>query len=317
MIDPLITFYKEMQTAYNLSTTKMNKAIAAAYGKLADAATPIPVPPIPEPPIPPTPTTGWPKDKNANPTGPKKPLTINNGDWNSTSDGQTLDASDITGYIRIHHNNVTVSNFRTKGVIQDPGKKGAKLSDGQILSDGSTDGYQWNEAAFSRTEFTNTFDGAKAHGNISFDQCWFHDNLFRTGAGTGAGDYTHNDAIQVSSGNNITFTKCRVENWHGNAGVFVDPDQGTISNVTISGNYFTNVGNYPIYIKESASNPGTGLPTTVIVKDNIIGARRSDTPANWGPMLCEIRANQLTFANNVEEASGKTIKLDGAGKGYV
>lgn len=313
--------FTELAAGYGKSTTASNKAIAAAYKAAADAIVIPPAvvtPPVVTPPIvtPPT-NSAWPKDVAANPTGSKKPMASVVGDLVTQKDGDLIDAKNVTGKIIVKHNNVKITNFVTTGVWKDPGKTGLIMEDGKI--DGQNvveNSVQWSEYTLRRVEVTRTIDGCKGHGNVVIEDSWLHDNTFATGAGTGAGGYTHGDGLQVSSGNNVVFQRNRVENWRGNSGVFVDPDQGTIANVTIAGNFFSNVGNYPIFIKESASNPSTGLPSNVKVTDNVIGARRTDTPADWGPMLCECRASGLIFTGN-KTADGKEIKLGTDGKGYI
>ena len=300
--------------AYRLSTTKTSKALAKAA---EDAASRIVIPTTTQPPVV-TPPSGptFPLNLINNPTGPKKPLPIAIGNVTTTVDGQTIDGINAT-VINIKHNNVTIRNFQAASIQKEQGKTGLVLEDGKI--DGQNiyeNAVQWSDYTCRRVEITRTTDAFKAHGNITIEQCWVHDLNFQTGSTTGAGGYSHNDGVQVSSGTSITVTGSRFENMKGNGGVFVDPDQGPISNVLIENNFFTNVGNYPIYIKESASNPSTGLPTNVTVKNNTIGQRRTDTDPTWGPMLCEIRANNLAFSGN-KTLDGQTIKLDSSGKGYL
>jgi hypothetical protein len=286
------------------------KALKAALQAAADAITLTPVPPIP-------PVGKWPLDLSANPTGPKKPLGPNQGSITTTKDGQILDAI-TANIIIVKHNDVRITNFKAQSIQQDPASKGLTCADGVIDGENKIENAcQWANYSLTRVEITRTIDGCKGHGATLIADCYLHDNTFATGSGTGAGGYTHGDALQVSAGNSISFTRNRVENYRGNSGVFIDPDQATISEVAITSNYFTNVGNYPIYVKESASNPSTGLPKNVSITNNTIGKRRTDTPPEWGPMLCEVRATGLTFTGNIDQTTGKIIKLDNAGKGYI
>ena len=200
---------------------------------------------------------------------------------------------------------------------QEAGVKGAVIEYSKIDGKNVTEnGFQLNEGTLRYVEITGVVDAIKAHGNMLVEKCWIHDSHFWTGAGAGAGNYTHNDAVQVSSGSNIVLNYNRVENWRGNAGFFVDPDQGAISSVKIIGNYFNNVGNYSVYVKGSANASAQqyGLPSYVVIKDNVFGQRRDDVPANWGRMAAEIHASNLTWENNLDETTGKLLNLDPSGK---
>lgn len=311
--------FKDLGSAYNLSTTKMNKAISKAYTDASDridleVVTPPPVV-SPPPVITPPPISGaWPKDLTANPTGPKKTLPAHVGTFTTTQDGQVIDGLQA-GVVNVNHNNVTIRNFKAEAIKKQPGKSGLITEDGIV--DGQNrqeNGIEWSSYTCRRVEITRTTDAFKAHGDVVIDSCWVHDLNFQTGSGTGAGGFSHNDGVQVSSGNNVVVKNSRFENTRGNAGVFVDPDQGTISNVTIENNFLTNVGNYMIYVKESASNPSTGLPSNVTIKGNIFGKRPDYLPADWGLMAAEIRANNLVWKDNVT-SDGKMVVLNSWGKG--
>jgi hypothetical protein len=316
--------YNDLANAYGLSMTSMNKALKAAYKAAADAIViPPPVtttPPTTTPPVVTPPVVGvWPKDLTANPTGPKKVLPGLVSNVTTTNDGQIIDGVNADT-ITVNHKNVTIRNFKTKSILAT--RTGFDAS-GLVLEDGIVDGQNQAENAVAyngyvcrRTEITRTTDAFKAHGNVEIDSCWIHDLNFQTGAGTGAGGFSHNDGVQVSSGNNVSVKNTRIENTRGNAGLFVDPDQGTISNVILQNNFLNNVGNYMIYVKESASNPSTGLPTNVTVIGNTFGKRPDYLDPTWGLMICEIRANNLVFQNN-KTVDGKAVSLDGYGKGVV
>lgn len=296
--------------------TASDKAIAKAYQEASDAIV-IP-PPVVVPPVvtPPPVNTAWPRDLTANPTGPKKVLPGLVSNVTTTNDGQIIDGVNADT-ITVNHKNVTIRNFKTKSILAT--RIGFDAS-GLVLEDGIVDGQNQAENAVAyngyvcrRTEITRTTDAFKGHGNVEIDSCWIHDLNFQTGSGTGAGGFSHNDGLQVSSGNNIKIINTRIENTRGNAGVFVDPDQGTISNVLVQNNFFTNVGNYMVYVKESASNPSTGLPSNVTIIGNTFGARPAYLDSNWGEMKAEVRANNLVWQNN-KDASGKSVVLDSYGK---
>lgn len=309
--------YAELAKGYLVPpVTASDRAIAKAYQDASEAIV-IP-PPITVPPVvtPPPINTAWPKELSANPTGPKKPLPGRVANLTITEDNKIVDGYNAD-VVYVKANNVTLRNGLTRSVKKDPGKTGLVIEDSKIDGENMTENaVEWNEYVCRRTEVTRTTDAFKGHGNVLIEDCWIHDLNFQTGAGTGAGGFSHNDGLQVSSGNNIKIINTRIENTRGNAGVFVDPDQGTISNVTIENNFYTNVGNYMIYVKESASNPSTGLPSNVIIKGNIFGKRPAYLDPNWGEMKAEVRASNLVWQNN-KDTNGKLVELDSYGKGVT
>lgn len=307
--------FTDLSAAYGKSTTAMNKALAKAY---SDAAAAIVIsPPVVTPPVitPPPVNTTWPKDISANPTGAKKPMASVVGDLVSTKDGEIIDAKNVTGKIIVKHNNVKITNFLTTGVWKDPDKTGLVMEDGKI--DGQNvveDAVRWSDYTARRVEITRTIDGFKGHGNVLIEDCWVHDLFFSTGAGTGAGGFSHNDGLQVSAGNNVIIRRTRIENTRGNSAVFVDADQKPISGVTIADNYFNNSGNYMVYVKQSASAPEHGLPANITITGNIFGKRPDYLDPTWGLMAAEVHANGLVWSNNIQESTGKQLILDSWGK---
>lgn len=310
--------FADLAVGYGKSTTASNKSIAAAYKAASDAlliAPPVVTPPpVVVPPVVVTPTGAV----LAKDVGPRKALpALTQGDWNSTKHGEIIDGLNVSGKIKIHHNNVTIRNFSAAGATQDPGMSGVFLEYGKI--DGKNlieNGFEWNNSTIRYVEFTGTVDAIKAMGNVTAEYNWIHDGHFYTGPEAGAGGYSHNDAVQISSGVAIVLRGNRVENWQGNAGFFADSDQGVISNVLIEKNYFNNVGNYSVYVKGSANANAVqyGLPKNVTIRDNVFGKRRDDVPANWGRMAAEIHADGLVWTNNLDETTGKLLVLDSGGK---
>lgn len=258
--------------------------------------------------------SNWPFTLADDPTGPKVSMDVVSADLYSTSDGQTINAKDVNGYhIYIEHNNVTVTNFRCRAVRKTPGKTGLVIEDGIIDGQDTTENaVEWNEYTARRIEVTGTVDAFKAHGNVLIEDCYIHDLDYRD---LGGGNYTHNDCMQMSSGTNVTVRRCRMERTRGNAGLYVQPDQGTIGWATLEDNYFDDVGNHMIYIKESVSAPGNGLPDLVTVTGNVFGPRPTWIPEGWGtpednPMMAEVRADSIVWENNVQESSGLQTELN-------
>jgi hypothetical protein len=197
---------------------------------------------------------------------PVGPLTV-------TTPGAVVTNVDVQGQITIAANNVTVRNFRAFNVTQSPGNSGMVLEDGEVSGNSSTDfnldGVTWANYTARRLNVHNTFDGLKAMGNVLIENCWVHDNNFHSGnPAYGAGGYTHNDGVQISTGSNVTIRNNRFERNAGNSAIFIDADQGPISNVTVTGNYLGG-GGFTFYSVISRSAPQYGVPTGVVVTNNI------------------------------------------------
>ena len=132
----------------------------------------------------------------------------------------------------------------------------------------SADGVVWSDYTARYLNVYNIFDAFKAHGNVLIENCWVHDLKFKTGPAAGAGGYTHNDGVQVSSGNNVTVRNSIFERNLGNSAIFIDADQGPISNVTIEGNRLGG-GGFTLYSIQSRSAPQFGRPTNVMIRNNV------------------------------------------------
>lgn len=294
--------------------TASDRAIAKAYQDASNAI--VLPPPVVVPPIvtPPPVNTNWPRELSANPTGPKKPLPGRVVSLTITEDNKIIDGFNAE-IVYVKANNVTLKNGLTRAIKKDPGKTGLIIEDSKIDGENMTENaVEWNEYVCRRTEVTRTTDAFKGHGNTEIDSCWIHDLNFQTGAGTGAGGFSHNDGLQTSSGNNVKVVNTRLENMRGNAGLYIQADQGPISNVVLQNNYLSNVGNYMIYVKESVTAPQNGLPTNVTIIGNTFGKRPDYLDPNWGEMKAEVRATNLVWQNN-KTVDGKNVILNSWGKG--
>jgi hypothetical protein len=190
-----------------------------------------------------------------------------------TTPGQVVENINVSGTITVAANNVTLRNFRAQNVLQQSGNGGLLMEDGEIYGGAgyTGDGMDWANYTMRRMNVHNTFDGVKAHGNVLIESSWIHDlNEFK-GAQYGAGGYSHNDGVQVSAGSNITIRGSRLERTGFNSAIFVDSDQGPISNVLIENNYLDG-GGFTLYSIQSRSAPQFGVPTNVVVQNNVFGS---------------------------------------------
>jgi len=216
------------------------------------------------PPVPPTtpPVTGLVEGKLANTVaGTKKPLiTVIVGNMTTSSNGQIIEQRDIKGTLIVNHDDVVVRNCN---MFQVDNRQGDRLSIEDSVIDGQNskdDGFKDGGITLKRVEITRCQDGGKGSGNTILENCWIHD-LWVTAT-------SHNDGIQVMAGSNCRFTNNRIENFTGTAGIFLKPDFGAISNITIEGNYFVKAGNYFL----QADRKNSVYPENITYKNNIFGA---------------------------------------------
>ncbi|MCU1458700.1 MAG: Esterase [Actinomycetia bacterium] len=190
-----------------------------------------------------------------------------------TTPGQVVENINVSGTITINANNVTVRNFRAQNVVQNANNGGMLLEDGEVYGGGSFtgDGIAWANYTLRRMNVHNTFDGLKAHGNVLIENSWVHDMNEFKGLQYGAGGYSHNDGLQTSSGSNITIRGSRFERTGFNSAIFIDADQGPIGNVLIENN-FIDGGGFSLYSIQSRSAPQFGVPTNVVVRNNVFGS---------------------------------------------
>ncbi len=240
--------------------------------------------------------------------GPTRPDLLKNiGPITITKDGTTLSDVHVNGTITIAADNVTVRNFIANNITQTTGNGGVKntvLEDGTIDGGGSTtngtDGVQWSNYTARRLEITKSFDGMKAFGNVTIENCWIHDLNAQSGnPANGAGGYTHNDGIQAGSGSHFVIKGNRIERPGYNSAIFIDTDQGKISDVDIVGNYLDG-GGYTLYVVQSRSAPQYGSPTNVTVEGNVFGKNGTQGPVALAP--------GVTFTDNVDTA-GKPVPM--------
>lgn len=202
--------------------------------------------------------------------GPSNPAVLRaSGPITIRRPGAVVEDVDVTGAIVVAADHVTLRNFRANNVEQR-GARGMVLEDGEITGAQNpyADGVTWADYTARRLEVRGTADGFKAMGNVLIEGCWVHHLHFFTGDAAGAGGYSHNDGVQVSSGRDITIRDSVFEHNRGNAAVFIDADQGPIDGVTVAANVLGG-GGFTLYSIRSRSAPQHGFPTGVVVRDNV------------------------------------------------
>ncbi|MCZ7525046.1 MAG: right-handed parallel beta-helix repeat-containing protein [Acidimicrobiia bacterium] len=222
----------------------------------------------------------WPAAQASGPTespldaGPSNPSLLQpSGPLTISTPGAVIENVDVNGAITVHAPNVTIRNFRASNIVQE-GAGGMVLEDGEVHGFNDPgfggDGIVWADFTARRVDVHHVHDGFKAHGDVLIESTWVHDLNARRGPGAGAGGYSHNDCVQVSSGSNIVLRNSRFERCGLNAAVFIDADQGPIDNVLVENN-FIDGGGFTLYSIRSRSAPWFGVPTNVVIRNNTFG----------------------------------------------
>lgn len=225
------------------------------------------------------------------PGGPRVSLTTQAGDLTITTPGTVVSAKNITGRINVNAANVTIRDCQMYGVnilntIPDgsgPVIEYCKISPPNCwtYAQGATEGgIQYANYSVSWTEITNTFDGLKAFGNVTVDNCYIHHMSPCSNAGNTGGGYAHGDGIQTGGGSGLTVSNSFFGRTGENSGIFLFRDAaggyGTnpINNVSITNCTITQSGNFGFWIEE-ASDPsipsGDKVPTNVTVNNLYLG----------------------------------------------
>ncbi|TFB74808.1 hypothetical protein E3O06_06825 [Cryobacterium glaciale] len=205
-------------------------------------------------------------------------LTVHNGDINVTKAGTVLDGLDIRGLVKISAANVTIKNSIIRGrSMNGPGAlinnlggfSNLVVTDTELSpSAASPDAngiYGYNFTA-TRVNINNAIDGIHVTGsNVVIQDSWIHDNMHYLKDPNQGGSPSHDDSIQVQSGNNITVAGNRLTDSHS-AAVQITQDRGKVSNFAFTDN-FANGGACTVNIAEKSYGPIQGA----VITDNTFG----------------------------------------------
>lgn len=139
---------------------------------------------------------GYPDETN---TGvPDGTQLTNSGDVYVTQDGTVIQNLNVTGFILIRADNVTIRNTRITSShwypIDYDNSTGLVIEDSEIIGTGGqpTAGVSFKDYIARRVEVRGTADGFKAEGNVLIEDCYFHSPSVTEGS--------HNDGVQTSGG---------------------------------------------------------------------------------------------------------------------
>lgn len=227
-------------------------------------------------------------------------------DFTALVPGETISEIAVRGTIFVAVSDVTIRNFTARNVEIDPNARNVLLERGRIdgLGDSNnmTDGVAFGSYTARALDISHQLDGFKAMGDVVIEDCWVHDLNGQRGSDAGSGGYSHNDAVQVSGGSNITIRRNRFERPGLNSAVFIDADQDPISDVTVEDN-FLDGGTFTLYVIRSRTAPRNGMPSDVVIRNNVFGHDSLFGPATIGPGV-------VFTANTDEDGHAIQAKLD-------
>ena len=224
---------------------------------------------------------------------PETDLRVLEGDFHTHTDGQVVSGLDIRGRLYIDHDNVTVTCTRVHRMTTNNGTGlrmwSSTLGDAHGVREGSA--LKWRDYTLRRVDIFGTFDGLKAEGNVDVRDSYIHD-LYRTSDNTQPNGMTHNDAVQIGQGSDMTFVNNTFYTWSFTDGetagthllktsygdgsgymtsaFMITDGLGPVRNVVIKGNLIRGRASKYIFVLRGA--------TDVQVIDNTFGRDNRDYP---------------------------------------
>jgi len=192
-------------------------------------------------------------------------LTPSSG-FTTSSDGQVIDSLDITGTITVKHNNVSITKSRITassfyGVNHNAGT-GLVIDDCEVSGASSAGlllGGSGRSAIVRRAHVHDNGDNCKFGSDVQFIDGYIHGYIVTASS--------HNDAIQIVNGDNITISGSRIDALfqQQTAAVIAQTNVGPIDNLNLLNNRFSG-GTFTVYITDKGN--GHGAPTNVTVTGN-------------------------------------------------
>lgn len=266
-------------------------------------------------------------------TGTLGSLTTHAGDFVTTSASQVVQNLNITGRVKIRHDNVTFRNCRIQGgnptveagfcsveAFQSRGTT-TKFYDCEIttsyLQIESGNSIQGRDFEIYRCNLWGSVDGVGAqYSNVTISACWIHDIKWYTPDPGHSDNRTHNDGIQVHGGANFTIIGNSIEvgypgggdgvGFHEHtSGIIVTQDVGATSNVTIDKNWIYSVSNVGTAVGINLSHSPRSGPYggTVTVTNNRFSAL-STFRTGKHILMDSTTYDKATKTGNVIDASG-------------
>ena len=281
-----------------------------AVGTPAPAPAPAPAPgpaPAPAPPATPTPEPPLTAQPNAQNTGVPAgtALIVHDGDLVISTPGAVVEGLDVHGFVQVVAPDVTIRNSIIRGRPTTSAKglltvtsdaAGVTIEDSELVASNPSewvDGVRgWNITA-RRLNVHGVIDGFHLYGsNVSIESSWIHDNLHFEQYAQQNGSPSHDDSVQIQKGSNIRIVGNTISGAY-NTGIQFTQDQGTVSDVTISGNWLDG-GGCTVNLAEKGRGPFQGIAIT----DNTFGRdTRVASCAIISPTTTVVRAERNVFTD--------------------
>ncbi|PZS20418.1 MAG: hypothetical protein DLM57_01540 [Pseudonocardiales bacterium] len=167
-----------------------------------------------------------------------------------TSPGATYDALDIHGFVIVLAPNVTIKNSVIRGGVAtgdaglvtsaDPAATNFVIEDSELVPENPSvwlDGISGSNYTARRVNIHGTVDGAKANGNnVTIQDSWVHGTVSYPSDPNQGGGPSHNDGIQVLSGNNIQILGNTIQGGT-NSALQITQGSGAVSGLSFDGNW--------------------------------------------------------------------------------
>jgi hypothetical protein len=212
---------------------------------------------------------GYPDATNTGTTGP---LTVWNGDYHTSSNGQVVTGLDIRGTLFIDNSNVTATDFKATGaggsswaVVVGQKATGSAPLTGIAISDCTLDGGRSDQGGITdpvghsswsmrRCDISNGENGIRPAGHATITDCWVHDLASSSPA-------PHYDSVEVYAGAGSVFDHNTLLLNHNQTSVLnVQGDFGPVSNTELT-NSLVDGGGWTLNIRNLAA-PVTGTVVT-------------------------------------------------------
>lgn len=238
------------------------------------------------------------------------PVVVHNGDMVITSDNSVIDAKDVRGFVIVRANNVTIRRSIIRGgiasgnraIIQHENGCGLLIEDSEVTAanPAATVDNIWTGCDFTarRLNVNGGVDGIKAGSDSRIEASYIHSLSYFSSDPNQNGGPTHNDAIQILSGTNIMVSGNHMPA-SGNAAIQITQDFGTVSNVTLTGNWADGGG-----CTFNIAHKGGPVPLRVTVTNNRFG-RNSFFNC---PILISTQT-VLTASGNVYEDNNQPVPV--------
>ena len=237
---------------------------------------------------------------------PEGTILTNSGSITSSSDGQIIDARNITGTVTINHNNVTLKRSRVRGsgfwmVSIANGRTGAVIEDSEIDgmgTAGSGGGGVQGTVTMRRTEIKGVADGVVPGSNSVYEDNWIH-------ALSGPGS-PHCDTFQIQGGQSNVVIRHNTLDIGGapgpNAEMYITTVFGNVNGITVDNNLMLGSPGYSVY-----SNQNPGYTTQNVRFTNNVIKR-----GLWGyiyPAQSPYYVKIAEWSNNVDYITNNVIPL--------